>query len=218
MRITGRNAVISQIETAGLVAVIRADSADQLIDVFRALGEGGANVAEVTMTTPGALDVIHQATTKLGKEFIVGVGSVLDAETARAAILAGAQYVVAPTTNLGVIEICHRYDKAVIPGALTPTEIITAWQAGADMVKVFPANLFGPQYFKDVLAPMPHLKLTPTGGVDLTTAADWLKAGAACLGVGSSLVRKDLIRAKDWKGLTGLARQFVEVIKQSRGG
>ncbi len=218
MRITGRNAVISQIETAGLVAVIRADSADQLIDVFRALGEGGANVAEVTMTTPGALDVIHQATTKLGKEFIVGVGSVLDAETARAAILAGAQYVVAPTTNLGVIEICHRYDKAVIPGALTPTEIITAWQAGADMVKVFPANLFGPQYFKDVLAPMPHLKLTPTGGVDLTTATDWLKAGAACLGVGSSLVRKDLIRAKDWKGLTGLARQFVEVIKQSRGG
>lgn len=218
MRITGRNAVISQIETAGLVAVIRADSADQLIDVFRALGEGGANVAEVTMTTPGALDVIHQATTKLGKEFIVGVGSVLDAETARAAILAGAQYVVAPTTNLGVIEICHRYDKAVIPGALTPTEIITAWQAGADMVKVFPANLFGPQYFKDVLAPMPHLKLTPTGGVDLTTAADWLKAGAACLGVGSSLVRKDLIKAKDWKGLTGLARQFVEVVRQSRGG
>lgn len=216
MRITGRNAVISQIETTGLVAVIRADSADQLIDVFRALGDGGANVAEVTMTTPGALDVIHQATTKLGREFVVGVGSVLDAETARAAILAGAQYVVAPTTNLAVIEMCHRYDKAVIPGALTPTEIITAWQAGADMVKVFPANLFGPQYFKDVLAPMPHLKLTPTGGVDLTTAADWLKAGAACLGVGSSLVKKDLIKAKDWKGLTNLAKQFVEVVKTTR--
>jgi 2-dehydro-3-deoxyphosphogluconate aldolase/(4S)-4-hydroxy-2-oxoglutarate aldolase len=216
MRITGRNAIVSRIETTGLVAVIRADSADQLIDVFRALGDGGANVAEVTMTTPGALDVIHEATQKLGKDYVVGVGSVLDAETARAAILAGAQYVVAPTTNLAVIEMCHRYDKAVIPGALTPTEIITAWQAGADMVKVFPANLFGPRYFKDVLAPMPHLKLTPTGGVDLTTAAAWLKAGAACLGVGSSLVKKELIEAKDWKGLTSLARQFVEVVAKAQ--
>jgi len=217
MLLTGRNATLARIETTGLVAVIRADSADQLVDAFRALKDGGIDIAEVTMTTPGALDVIHQASQKLGKECVIGVGSVLDPETARAAILAGAQYVVAPTLNLGVIEMAHRYDKPVIPGGLTPTEIMTAWQAGADVVKVFPANHFGPQYFKDLLAPMPQLKLTPTGGVDLTTAADWIKAGAVCLGVGSSLVKKELIKSKDWAGLTKLAKQFVDVVKQARG-
>ncbi|MCE9592092.1 MAG: bifunctional 4-hydroxy-2-oxoglutarate aldolase/2-dehydro-3-deoxy-phosphogluconate aldolase [Planctomycetes bacterium] len=217
MRLTGRNASVARMETSGLVAVIRADSADQLVDVCAALRDGGVDVSEITMTTPGALEAIHRATEKLGKDCLIGVGSVLDAETARAAILAGAQYVVAPTLNLDVIAMAHRYDKPIIPGALTPTEIITAWSAGADLVKVFPANLFGPQYFKDVLAPMPQLKLTPTGGVDLTTAGDWLKAGAACLGVGSSLVKKDLIKSKDWAGLTKLAKQFVDVVKQARG-
>lgn len=218
MRLTGRNASLARIETSGIVAVIRADSADQLVDVCSALRDGGVDVSEITMTTPGALDAIHKATDKLGKECLIGVGSVLDAETARAAILAGAQYVVAPTLNLDVIAMAHRYDKPIIPGALTPTEIITAWSAGADIIKVFPANLFGPQYFKDVLAPMPQLKLTPTGGVDLNTAADWLKAGAACLGVGSSLVKKDLIKSKDWAGLTKLAKQFRAIVDQTRAG
>lgn len=217
MRLTGRNASIARMESTGIVAVIRADSAEQLVDVCSALRDGGVDVSEITMTTPGALDAIHKATEKLGKECLIGVGSVLDAETARAAIHAGAQYVVAPTLNLDVIAMAHRYDKPIIPGALTPTEIITAWSAGADIIKVFPANLFGPQYFKDVMAPMPQLKLTPTGGVDLNTAADWLKAGAACLGVGSSLVKKDLIKSKDWAGLTKLAKQFRAIVDQTRG-
>ena len=134
---------------------------------------------EITMTTPGALAAIEAARAELGDRCVVGVGSVLDAETARAAILAGAEFIFAPTLNTDVIEMGHRYDRAVVPGAMTPTEILTAWQAGADMVKVFPANHFGPKYFKDVLAPMPQLKLTPTGGVNLDTAADWLNAGAA---------------------------------------
>lgn len=209
--------IATKIETCGIVAVIRADSPDQLVDVCQALAEGGVVSSEITMTTPGALDAIHKATSKLGDQCIIGVGSVLDPETARAAILAGAQYVVAPTLNLDVITMAHRYGKPVIPGGLTPTEIITAYQAGADLVKVFPANHFGPKYFKDLLAPMPQLRLTPTGGVDLDTAAQWIEAGAACLGVGSSLVKKDLLQSKDWKGLTALAKKFVDIVKQARG-
>jgi 2-dehydro-3-deoxyphosphogluconate aldolase/(4S)-4-hydroxy-2-oxoglutarate aldolase len=213
-----RNQIVSQIEDSGLVAVIRADSPDQLVDVCQALRDGGVTVSEITMTTPGALDAIKHATDKLGEGNLVGVGSVLDAETARMAILAGAQYVVGPTTNYEVIEMAHRYGKPVIPGGLTPTEVINAYQAGADLVKVFPANHFGPKYFKDLLAPMPQLKLTPTGGVDLTTVKDWIDAGAAALGVGSALVKKDLIKAKDFKGLTNLAKQFTEAVKAARGG
>ncbi|MDP6153024.1 MAG: bifunctional 4-hydroxy-2-oxoglutarate aldolase/2-dehydro-3-deoxy-phosphogluconate aldolase [Phycisphaeraceae bacterium] len=214
---TGRTALVAKMQTSALIAVIRADSPTQLVDVCRALCDGGVDIAEITMTTPGALDAIAQAREALAGDCVIGVGSVLDAETARAAILADAQYIVAPTLNLDVIQMAHRYDRPIIPGALTPTEIMTAWQAGADMVKVFPANHFGPRYFKDLLAPMPHLKLTPTGGVDLGTAADWLKAGAAALGVGSALVKKDLIRTRDWAGLTKLARQFRDVVDQARG-
>ncbi len=211
-----RHALVSQMEATGLVAVIRADSPNQLVDVCKALREGGVVFSEITMTTPGALDAIAKANEAMGADAVIGVGSVLDAETCRAAILAGAQFVVAPTLNLEVIAMAHRYGKPVIPGALTPTEIITAWTAGADVVKVFPANHFGPGYLKDVLAPMPQLKLTPTGGVDLNTAADWLKAGAVCLGVGSSLVKKDLLKAKDWDGLTKLAAQFAQIVKTTR--
>jgi 2-dehydro-3-deoxyphosphogluconate aldolase/(4S)-4-hydroxy-2-oxoglutarate aldolase len=216
LRLTGRNATVARMETSGIVAVIRADSSEQLVDVCRSLYEGGVEVSEITMTTPGALAAIAAARAALGDKCCIGVGSVLDAETCRAAILAGAQFVVAPTLSLPVIQMCHRYDKPVIPGGLSPTEIITAWQAGADLVKVFPANLFGPRYFKDLLAPMPQLKLTPTGGVELDTAADWLKAGAACLGVGSSLVKKELIKAKDWPALTSLARQYRQIVDQTR--
>lgn len=208
---------ITRMEQSGLVSVIRADSAEQLVDVCKALAEGGADIAEITMTTPNALDAIHKASEALGDSCLVGVGSVLDPETARSAILAGAKFVFGPTLNVDVIKMAHRYDRPCVPGALTPTEILTAFENGADMVKVFPANHFGPKYFKDVLAPMPHLKLTPTGGVDLTTAKDWLTAGAACLGVGSALVRKDLIRDKNWKELTNLAKQFKQIIDEFRG-
>ena len=216
IRLTGRNAIVARLEGAGVVAVIRAESPDRLLDVFRALRDGGVSAIEVTMTTPGALKVVEQASAMLDDEGIIGVGSILDPQTARAAILAGAQYLVAPTLNLQVIETAHRYGKPVVPGALTPTEILTAWQAGADLVKVFPANHFGPRYFKDLLAPMPQLKLTPTGGVALDTAADWLKAGAACLGIGSALVRPDLVRDGNWAELTDLASQYTEIVRQTR--
>lgn len=218
MPITGRVATASRMEQSGIVAVIRADSPNELVDLCKALRDGGVEFSEITMTTPGALDAIAKASAALGKDAVIGVGSVLDPETARAAILAGAQFVVAPVLNLEVIQMAHRYGKPIVPGGLTPTEIMTAWSAGADMVKVFPANHFGPTYFKDLLAPMPQLKLTPTGGVDLNTAADFLKAGAACLGVGSALVKKDLIKSKDWAALTKLARQFVDIVKHTREG
>ena len=217
MLLTGRNATLARIETTGLIAVIRADSSEQLVDVVRALRDGGCEAAEITMTTPNALDAIAKAREALNKDAVIGVGSVLDPGTARAAILAGAQFVFCPVLNPDVIAMGHRYDRPVVPGALTPTEIINAWSAGADLVKVFPANHFGPKYFGDLLAPMPQLKLTPTGGVDLNTAADWIKAGAACLGVGSSLVKKDMIKNKDWAGLTKLAKQFSDIVKQARG-
>ncbi len=216
MSLTGRLATLARIETTGIIAVIRADSSDELVNVCKALADGGVEAAEITMTTPGALEAITAARKALGDRCVIGVGSVLDAETARLAIIAGAQFVFAPTFNPSVIEMAHRYDKAVVPGAMTPTEILAAWQAGADMVKVFPANHFGPKYFRDILAPMPQLKLTPTGGVDLETAADWLKAGAVALGVGSSLVKKELLKNKDWPGLTKLARQFRNIVDQVR--
>lgn len=211
-----RTDVLQIIESTGLVAIIRADSGDQLVQVCRALLDGGVTVTEITMTTPGALEAINQASKQLAGKCLIGVGSVLDAETARLAILAGAQFIVAPTTNPAVIEMAHRYGKPVIPGALTPTEIMNAWQQGADVVKIFPANHFGPTYLKDVLAPMPQLKLTPTGGVTLDTIKDWLDAGACALGVGSALVKKDLIQKQDWKSLTALSQQFVDGVKAAR--
>jgi len=214
---TGRTATLARIEATGIIAVIRADGSEQLVEVCKALADGGVEAAEITMTTPGALEAIAAARKALGSRCIIGVGSVLDPETARLAILAGAEFVFAPTFNPAVIEMAHRYDKAVVPGALTPNEILNAWQAGADMVKVFPANCFGPKYFRDLLAPMPQLKLTPTGGVDLDTAADWLNAGAACLGVGTSLVKKELLKAKDWSGLTKLARDYRAIVDRVRG-
>ena len=212
-----RNQVLAEIEATGVVAVIRADSGAQLVDICRALLAGGVTACEITMTTPNAIEAIGRASAELGDQAIIGVGTALDAETARAAILAGAQFVVSPSLDLPTIAMAHRYDRPVMPGALTPTEIVTAWTAGADIVKVFPANHFGPTYFKDLKGPLPHIRLTPTGGVDLTTAADWIKAGAACLGVGSALVKKEFIKAKDWVGLTSLARQYVDIVRTARG-
>lgn len=212
-----RAAILERIQNAGLIAIIRADSPDGLIDTVRALRDGGVTVAEVTMTTPGAIECIKAAREELGDSAVFGVGSVLDGDTAHRAIDAGAEFVVAPTFKPEVIDASHERGKPVFPGALTPTEILTAFEYGADVVKVFPANHFGPKYFKDVLAPMPHLKLTPTGGVDLDTIPDWFAAGAVCLGVGSALVKKQMIADKDWAGLTTLARQFVDAVAKARG-
>lgn len=211
-----RLATLDRLVKTGVIAVIRADSGKQLIDVCRALSAGGVNACEITMTTPGALEAIAQASRELGEAALVGAGSVLDAATARAAILAGARFIFSPVLSLEVIEMAHRYDCVAVPGALTPTEILTAWSAGADVVKVFPANHFGPQYLRDLHGPMPQVKLTPTGGVDLGSAADWIKAGAVAVGVGSSLVKKDLIAGAKWDELAALAKQYVDIVAGAR--
>lgn len=211
-----RASVMAQIESVGVVAVVRAGADSSLVDVARALSGGGVSACEITMTTPGALAGITEVARELADQTLVGVGSVLDAETARMAILAGAQFVVSPTFDPAVIEMAHRYGRPIITGAMTPTEILTAWSAGADAVKVFPANHFGPQYLRDLHGPMPQLKLTPTGGVDLTTVGDWISAGAFAVGAGSALVRKDLLANQDWTGLSDLAGQYVSAVQAAR--
>ncbi len=209
---------IDKIYEAGIIAIMRADSSDQLLRAADAVLEGGVNAIEVTMTTPGAIDVVHQATEKFGEGVIFGVGSVLDAETARAAILAGAEFVVGPTLDLGMVEICKRYSVPVIPGAFTPTEIIKAWEAGADMVKVFPASFFGPAYIKAVKAPLPQVKLVPVGGVDVDNAAEFIRKGAEVLGVGSSLINQALLKKGDLDEITNRARRLREEVEKGRSG
>ena len=210
----GRNIHI-MLET-GIVAVIRAQSSDQLIDAALALREGGVKAIEVTMTTPNAIDVIKEVSAKMKDDCAIGVGTVLDPETARAAILAGAEFVVAPTLNLDVINLCRRYTAVCIPGAYTPTEILTAWEAGADVVKVFPATNLGPGYFKDILGPLPQIRMSPTGGVSLDTVGAFIKAGACCVAVGGNLVSKQALADKDWKTITQTAQQFIGKIKEAR--
>lgn len=200
----------------GLVAVVRSPDSQQLVEVVQALTEGGISVAEITMTVPGALDVLKQVRQTLGNRVLLGAGTVLDTETARAVLLAGAEYIVTPTLNLDVIRLCQRYDKLVMPGAFTPTEILTAWEAGADIVKVFPADVVGPAFFKAVRGPLPQVRLMPTGGVDLTTAASFLKAGACCLGVGSQLVEPKAVAERNFDRIRELAQKYVAIVKQTR--
>jgi 2-dehydro-3-deoxyphosphogluconate aldolase/(4S)-4-hydroxy-2-oxoglutarate aldolase len=211
-----RQAVLNELIATGVIAVIRADSGEQLVNVCRALAKGGVRACEITMTTPGALDAIAAASRALGDEALIGAGSVLDAATARAAILAGARFIFSPTLNVESIEMAHRYDCVAVPGAMTPTEILTAWSAGADVVKVFPANHFGPQYLRDLHGPLPQVKLTPTGGVDLNTAADWIKAGAVAIGVGSSLVKKEFLAGAKWDELSALAKTYIDIVADVR--
>jgi len=202
----------------GIVAVVRSPESGQLVEVCRALADGGVTVVEITMTVPGALDVVREVRQSLGDRVLLGAGTILDPETARAALLAGAEYLVAPTVNLDVIRLCQRYDKLVMPGAFTPTEILTAWETGADIIKVFPAEVVGPAFFKALRGPLPQVRLMPTGGVDLTTAADFLKAGACCLGIGSQLVEPAAVAKKNFDRIRDLARQYVAIVKQARGG
>ena len=207
---------LASMKAGGVVAVLRADSPDALVHVAQAIGRGGVGAVEITMTTPGALDVIGECVGRLGDELLLGAGSVLDPETARAAILAGAEYIVTPTLNPEVITLCRRYDKIVIPGALTPTEILTAWESGADIVKVFPATVVGPRYFKDVKAPLPQVDLMPTGGVDLDNAGDFIRAGACAVAVGSNLVDRAAMAAGEWHVLTDTARKYVDAVRTAR--
>ena len=173
--------------------------------------------AEITFTVPDAVEVIRQVRREVGDAIVLGAGTVLDPETARAALLAGAEYIVSPIVNLEVIRLCRRYDKAVMPGAFTPTEVVAAWEAGADVVKVFPADVGGPAYLKALRGPLPQVRLMPTGGVDLTTAEAFLKAGACCLGVGGSLVEPKAIAASDFTRIRDLASQYVAIVRELPG-
>ena len=207
---------LNLIRKTGIVAIMRAKSPEQLIAAADAIKMGGVSVIEVTMTTPGALNVIEAAQKKYGDEVLFGAGSVLDPETARAAILAGADFIVAPTLKLEVIALCNRYSVPVMPGCYTPTEILTAWEAGADMVKLFPASVGGADLLKAILAPLPQVELVPVGGVDLNTAADFIRKGAAALGVGSSLINQELLDEGNMAELTRRAAAFIEEVKQGR--
>jgi 2-dehydro-3-deoxyphosphogluconate aldolase/(4S)-4-hydroxy-2-oxoglutarate aldolase len=184
--------------------------------VAEALLAGGVEAIEVTFTVPGAHRVLEQVANRLGDKIVLGAGTVLDPETARIALLAGAEFIVAPTVNREVIELCRRYSKPVIPGALTPTEVLTAWQCGADLVKIFPSELTGPAYLKALHGPLPQVRLMPTGGVNLQTAAEFLRAGACALGIGGSLVESKAVAARDMARIESLARQYVEIVGKTR--
>lgn len=211
-----RETTLKRILDGGVVAVVRSESSASLVKVVQALAEGGVTAAEITFTVPDAVEVIRQVRREVGDKVVLGAGTVLDPETARAALLAGAEYIVAPIVNLEVIRLCRRYDKAVMPGAFTPTEVVAAWEAGADVVKVFPADVGGPSYLKALRGPLPQVRLMPTGGVDLTTAEAFLKAGACCLGVGGALVDQKLIVAGDFNRIRELAGQYAEIVRRFR--
>jgi len=201
----------------GIVPVVRASSAEAAIHAVEALHDGGISVAEVTMTVPGAVKALEKLADRFGGKVLLGAGTVLDPETARACMLAGAEFIVSPSLRLAVIEICKRYSKPVFPGALTPTEVLTAWEAGADAVKVFPCgNVGGAKYIKALKGPFPQIELVPTGGVNLETAADFLKAGACALGVGGELVDAKSIKEGKFEVIAERAKQYLAVVAKAR--
>jgi 2-dehydro-3-deoxyphosphogluconate aldolase/(4S)-4-hydroxy-2-oxoglutarate aldolase len=211
-----RSDIVARLRDAGVVAVLRAESADELADIADALLSGGVTAIEVTTTTPDAVNGIAQLRELFGGRALLGVGTVLDPRTAHDAIAAGAQFVVSPTCDAQVVKATHAANRVSIPGAYTPTEILAAHRAGADVVKVFPSTALGPGYLKDLLAPLPFLKLMPTGGVDAQNAGAWVKAGAVCVGAGSALVPKDAVRARDWPRITQLAGAFARAVREAR--
>jgi 2-dehydro-3-deoxyphosphogluconate aldolase/(4S)-4-hydroxy-2-oxoglutarate aldolase len=212
-----RDTILKRVLDGGIVAVVRADSGESLVKVVRALAEGGVTAAEITFTVPDAVEVIRQVRHEVGDSVVLGAGTVLDTETARVALLAGAEYIVSPTVNVDVIRLCRRYDKAIMSGAFTPTEVLTAWEAGADIVKIFPADLGGPPYLKALRGPLPQIRVMPTGGVDLNTAESFLKAGACCLGVGGSLVEPKAVASGDFARIRDLASQYAAIVRRFRG-
>jgi 2-dehydro-3-deoxyphosphogluconate aldolase/(4S)-4-hydroxy-2-oxoglutarate aldolase len=216
MSAPGRAEVVRVIEACGVVAVIRMQEASKLRAVVDALGAGGVRALEVTMTVPGAIGLIEEIAPTLPREFLLGAGTVLDAETARLTILAGARFVVGPVFRPDVIATCHRYDVAAMPGCFTPTEILAAWECGADIVKVFPATALGPGFFKDVRGPLPQVRLMPTGGVSLENAGEWIKAGAVAIGVGTALVDGKAVAAGDYTSITRRAEAFVQAVAAVR--
>ena len=210
--------VLAKLRSVGVVPVLRADSVDQALALARAIAAGGINILEVTMTVPGAMEVIRRLTQDL-PDILVGAGTVLDPETARMCMLEGAQFIVSPALNLDTIDLCHRYSVAVLSGALTPTEICNAWQAGADVIKVFPASAMGgASYLRSLKAPFPHIELIPTGGVSQLNAEDFLKAGAFALGVGADLVDAPAMNEGRAHSVTQSARSYLSIVTKFRGG
>jgi 2-dehydro-3-deoxyphosphogluconate aldolase/(4S)-4-hydroxy-2-oxoglutarate aldolase len=217
MTASQKERVLGRIRDLGLVPVVRAQSADEAVRAIDAILEGGVDVLEVTMTVPDAVPLIEKIARRFGESAVIGAGTVIDAETARACILAGAQFIVAPTTNADTIACCRRYSVPVLPGALTPTEVLGAWQAGADFVKVFPAGaLGGASYLKALKAPFPQIELVPTGGVSLETAAAFIQAGAAALGVGADLVDLKALREGKAEVVTEKAKKYAEIVRAAR--
>jgi 2-dehydro-3-deoxyphosphogluconate aldolase/(4S)-4-hydroxy-2-oxoglutarate aldolase len=211
-----RETTLKRILDGGIVAVVRSESSSSLVKVVQALAEGGVTAAEITFTVPDAVEVIRQVRREVGDAIVLGAGTVLDPETARTAMLAGAEYIVSPVVNLDVIRLCRRYDKVVMPGAFTPTEVLAAWEAGADVVKIFPADVGGPAYLRAIRGPLPQVRVMPTGGVDLNTAEAFLKAGACCLGVGGALVEPTTIAHGDFTRIRDLACQYAAIVARVR--
>lgn len=204
------------LEEAGIVAVIRMRQVDKLRAVVDAIAEGGVRALEITMSVPGAVDLIRQIAPTLPPGFVFGAGTVLDADTVAQVVDAGARFVVSPVFRPAVIEACHAHGVAALPGCFTPTEILDAWDAGADIVKVFPATTLGPSYLKDVRAPLPQVKLMPTGGVTVENAGDWIRAGAVAVGVGTSLLDAQAIAAGDFAALRARAERMVANVRAAR--
>src|SRR4051812_16931594 len=210
--------IIHRMLNPGIVAVIRADSSSQLLDAAKAMAEGGVIAMEVTMTTPNAIDVIRAVANELGDRVLMGVGTVLDDVTARLAILAGAEFVVTPVLRPDVIALCRRYGKPIVCGAYTPTEALAAHEAGADFIKLFPADTLGLKYIKALRAPLPQIELIPTGGIDANNCGEFIRAGCAAVGAGGSLVSKEVLATRRWTALTESSRRFVDAIAAARRG
>ena len=213
----GRIENLKRVVDAGIVAIVRAPSADEALRTVEAIHAGGLSVIEVTMTVPGALDVLEELSGKIGGKVLLGAGTVLDPETARACILAGAEFLVSPTLNPRVIEMARRYGKVSVPAGLTPTEVSAAWDAGADFVKVFPCgNMGGADYIRALKAPLPQVEMIPTGGVSLENLGAFLKAGAAAVAVGGELVDKKAVQEKRWDAIADLAKTFSTAVARAR--
>jgi 2-dehydro-3-deoxyphosphogluconate aldolase/(4S)-4-hydroxy-2-oxoglutarate aldolase len=211
-----KHEIINRLKASGVVAVVRTDQPGDLIEVARALAKGGVYFLEITMTVPKALSIIEQAVDALKDEVVIGVGTVLDGETARAAILAGAGYVVSPALRPAVIEVCRRYDVVCMPGAMTPTEALAGWELGADVVKIFPGSVGGPQFLKHLKGPFPFIELMTTGTVNQENAAQFIKAGACAVGIGGELVGSQALAARKFEEITHNARTFIEIVKKAR--
>jgi len=211
-----RQELVTRIRDNGLVAVVRAESAEKAYRIFDACIEGGVAAIEITFTVPGAHKIIEDLASKYTSgDIILGAGTVLDPETARIAILSGAQYIVSPNVNLDTIKLCNRYQVPSMPGAMTIREILDAMEAGADIIKIFPGNLFGPAIIKSVMGPLPQAPMMPTGGVSIETVKDWIEAGAVAVGAGSSLTKG--AKTGDYAAITATAKEFLKRIKEARG-